>query len=110
MDSINRVRRVRAGYDAALANYDALLMPTTPMKAQPMPSPDCSVTEWVQRATEMLANTCATDATHHPAISVPCGMSDGLPVGMMLIGKHFDEATLYRLAHAFEQVGDWRLR
>ena len=108
--SVNRVRRVRAGYDAALANYDALLMPTTPMKAQPMPSPDCSVTEWCQRAMEMLTNTCSTDATHHPAISVPCGMSEGLPIGMMLIGKHFDEATLYRLAHAFEQVGDWHLR
>ena len=99
----NRVRRLRAGYDAALAKYDVLLMPTTPMKAQPMPGPDASVTEWCQRATEMLANTCPTDVSHHPAISIPCGMSDGLPVGMMLIGRHFDEATLYRAAYAFEQ-------
>jgi amidase len=35
-------------------------------------------------------------------------MSDGLPVGMMLIGKHFDELTLYRAGHAFEQSGDWK--
>jgi amidase len=107
---INRVRTVRAGYDAALTRYDALVMPTTPMKAQPMPDPDCSVTEWCRRASEMLVNTCPTDATHHPAISLPCAMSDGLPVGLMLIGKHFDEATLYRLAYAFEQSGDWRAR
>ena len=38
-------------------------------------------------------------------MSVPCGLSDGLPVGMMLVGKHFDEATIYRAAHAFEQGG-----
>jgi len=43
------------------------------------------------------------DATHHPAISVPCGDVDGLPVGAMLAGRHFDEATLYRAAYAFEQ-------
>ena len=101
----NRVRRLRAGYDAALAQYDLLLMPTTPMKAQPLPEVGCSVTEWVRRATETLTNTCPTDVSHHPAISVPCGFSQGLPVGLMLIGRHFDEATIYRAAHAFEQTG-----
>jgi amidase len=40
-------------------------------------------------------------------MAVPCGMSDGLPVSMMLIGRHFDEPTIYRAAHAFEQSGDW---
>ena len=35
-------------------------------------------------------------------------MSAGLPVGMMLVGKHYDESTIYRAAHAFEQLGDWR--
>ncbi len=101
----NRVRQLRAGYDAALARHDLLLLPTTPMKAQPLPAADCAVTEWCQRATEMLVNTCPTDVSHHPAISVPCGRSDGLPIGMMLIGRHFDEATIYRAAHAFEQTG-----
>ena len=37
-----------------------------------------------------------------PAISVPCGTSDGLPIGLMLIGRHFEEAMIYRAAHAFE--------
>jgi amidase len=48
------------------------------------------------------------DITHHPAMSVPCGMIAGLPVGMMLIGKHWNESTIYRAAHAFEQSGDWK--
>ena len=55
----------------------------------------------------MLANTAPFDISHHPAMSIPCGMSDGLPIGMMLIGKHFDESRIYRAAHAFEQSGDW---
>lgn len=38
-----------------------------------------------------------------PAISIPCGFSKGLPIGMQLIGKHFDEKTVYRAAYTFEQ-------
>ena len=48
------------------------------------------------------------DISHHPAMSLPCGMADGLPVGLMLVGRHFDEKTIYRAAHAFEQAGDWK--
>ena len=43
-------------------------------------------------------NTAPFDVTGHPAMSMPCGMSDGLPVGLMLIGKHYDEATIYQAA------------
>ena len=53
----------------------------------------------------MITNTAPFDITHHPAMSVPCGMVDGLPVGLMLVGRHFDEMTIYRAAHAFEQAG-----
>jgi amidase len=56
----------------------------------------------------MLPNTCPFDVTGHPAMSVPCGLIDGLPVGMMLVGKSYDEATIYRAAYAFEQAGDWK--
>jgi Asp-tRNA(Asn)/Glu-tRNA(Gln) amidotransferase A subunit family amidase len=44
----------------------------------------------------MLANTAQFDCTHHPAMSLPCGMADGLPVGTMLVAKAFDEETIYR--------------
>jgi len=104
----NLSRKLRAAYDASLAEYDLLLMPTLPLKATPLPPPDASRELYIQRAFEMLGNTCPFDATGHPAMSIPCGMGDGLPIGMMLIGKHYDESTIYRAAHAFEQAGDWK--
>ena len=83
-------------------------MPTTPMKATPLPAPGAPREEICTRAFEMITNTAPFDITHHPAMSLPCGMVDGLPVGLMLVGKHFDESTIYRAAHAFEQDGDWK--
>ncbi len=108
--AVNLSRWLTAAYDAVLANYDLLLMPTMPMKATPIPPADAPRELYVQRALEMIGNTCPFDITHHPAITVPCGMSDGLPIGLMLIGKHFDEATVYRAAYAYEQSGDWKGR
>lgn len=104
----NLARLLRQSYDDALARYDLLLMPTLPMKATPLPPPNAPLALWCQRAFEMLANTCPFDVSGHPAMNVPCGLSNGLPVGMMLVGKHFAESTIYRAAHAFEQIGDWR--
>ena len=106
--AVNVSRRLRAAYDAALQQYDLLLMPTLPMKPQPLPPANASREEYFQRAIEMIGNTCPFDITHHPAMSVPCGMIDGLPTGLMLIGKHWDESTIYKAAHAFEQSGDWK--
>jgi amidase len=53
-----------------------------------------------------IVNTTPFNVSGHPAISVPCAKIDGLPVGMMLIGRWFDEATLYRAAAAFERATD----
>jgi amidase len=91
-----------------LARYDLLMMPTLPMKATPLPPNNAPLALWCQRGFEMLPNTCPFDVTGHPAMNIPCGLSDGLPVGMMLVGKHYTETTIYRAAHAFEQLGDWR--
>ena len=106
--AVNLARQLRAAYDAVLAEYDLLLMPTLPMKPQPMPPANASREEYFQRALEMIGNTCPFDVSHHPAMNVPCGMIDGLPVGMMLVGKHWEEGTIYRVAQAFEQTGDWK--
>lgn len=102
--AVNRTRTLRAAYDAALRDYDILITPTTPMAAQPLPDPAAGPLASVKAATEMFTNTCPFDITHHPAISIPCGDTDGLPVGLQMIGRHFDEATLYRAAFAYESA------
>jgi len=104
----NLSRVLAKAYDTALSRFDLLLLPTLPMKATPLPPANAPLKLFVQRALEMLGNTCPMDVTGHPAMSVPCGMSNGLPIGMQLVAKHWDESTIYRAAHAFEQSGDWR--
>lgn len=105
---INLVRWLRAEYDRALRGFDVLLMPTTPTRAPRLPGADAAREVVIDQAFSPLTNTMPFDISHHPAMSLPCGLCEGLPVGMMLIGRHFEEATLYRAAYAFEQSGDWR--
>jgi amidase len=104
----NLARRVRASYDKALDTYDLLLMPTLPVKATALPPDDAPLGLYLQRAFEMIGNTAPFDVTGHPAMSIPCGLGDGLPIGAMLIGKHFDEEAVYAAAGAFEGAGDWK--
>jgi len=104
----NLVRRLRAAYDAVLATYDLLLMPTLPMTATKLPQDNAPISEILQRAFEMLPNTSPFDCTHHPAMSLPCGRIDGLPVGLMLVGRQYGESTIYQAAAAFEAKVDWK--
>jgi amidase len=99
----NLARPLAAAYNAALADVDLLAMPTLPLKATPIPAPDASLEEYVARALEMIVNTCPFDVTGHPAMNVPCAMSDGMPIGMMLVGRWGDDATVLRAADAFER-------
>ena len=101
----NLVRRLRASYDKALQEYDLLLMPTTVTTAakNPVSQQDASADEIMTTAFGNTLNTCQFNATGHPAISIPCGQVDGLPVGLMLVGRYHHEKTLYRAAYAFEQ-------
>ena len=103
----NLRRTLRQAYDDALAKFDLLVMPTTPMPAQKFASGEDTVVHYFERSWEMLANTTPTSVTGHPAMNVPCGMIDGLPVGMMLVGRRLHDATVISAAHAFERLGDW---
>jgi amidase len=99
--------RLRKEFARAFEHVDIIAMPTTPMKPEELPGPDAPYDEIVNKALFNLVNTCTFDLTHHPAITVPCGRSDGLPIGMMLVGKHWNEETILRAAHAFEQTGTY---
>jgi amidase len=101
----NLARELADRYDEALADVDVLAMPTTPQTAHERRE-DLSRLEVIERALNMLPNTSPFDVTGHPAVSVPCGTSDGLPVGLMLVGERFDDATVLRAAEAFERSVD----
>ncbi len=100
----NLVPLLRAAYDEALSRYDVLVMPTTPIQASIIPEADAPREEIIGRALEMLANCAPLDVSGHPACSVPAGLVNGLPTGMMIIGRQFADATVLRVAHTFEQA------
>ncbi|RBY77673.1 amidase [Geodermatophilus sp. TF02-6] len=100
----NLVPEVRRRYDAALADVDLLVLPTVPMVAPEIPAPDALLETRIARALEMIVNCAPFDVSGHPATSVPAGLSQGLPVGMMLVGRRFEDTTCLKVAHAFERL------
>ena len=98
----NLALELTAAYDAALAGADVLVMPTLPIVASVLPGPDASREEQLARSLEMIGNTAPIDVSGHPAISVPAGLADGLPVGLMIVGRRFDDAMCLRVAQAYE--------
>jgi len=98
---------LRQAYDDVLARFDLLAMPTIRFLPTPIPADGSPREEYVARALDMVGNTCPFDASGHPAMNIPCGKSDGLPIGLMLVGRRYDEATVLRAAAAFEKTGDW---
>lgn len=98
----NLSRSLGAAYDQALASRDLLLLPTSPVVAPPIPPEDASQAASIAAAVGSLENTSPFNVTGHPAMSLPCGTEDCLPIGMMLVVKHLDETAIYRAAGAFE--------
>lgn len=94
---------LKSAYDEALKDYHVLAMPTTPMR--PFRIQDFGTAETLDYGLRPLFNTAPFDVTGHPAISIPVGTLDGLPVGLMLIAKPFDELTLLQAAHKMMGVG-----
>jgi len=101
----NLRRDLQAAYDDTLEEIDLLAMPTTPTRAFEKRE-DLTRTEIVNRAQGKEGrthNTMPFNMTGHPALSLPCGTADGLPFGLMLVGRHLEDGTVLRAAHAFQK-------
>ncbi|RSH92516.1 hypothetical protein EHS25_008932 [Saitozyma podzolica] len=114
--TMNLSRRVRDSVNAALSKYDLLITPTMVRLPARIDSAHAGMTplEKMGYAAGVGLNTCPYSLTGHPAISIPVGMlspvddpSARLPVGMQIVGKFYDEGTIYRAAYAWEQANDW---
>jgi aspartyl-tRNA(Asn)/glutamyl-tRNA(Gln) amidotransferase subunit A len=103
-----RVRAlIRKDFDEAFRRCDAIVTPTAPTTA-------FLIGEKTQDPLQMyLSDICtiSTNLAGLPALSLPCGFdAEGLPIGMQIIGRHFDESTVLRVAYAYEQSTEWHKR
>lgn len=89
-------------YDGLLESVDLLLLPTAPQTAPLLPAADAGRAEQLGPPISIAANTAPFNLTGHPAITLPCGKANGLPVGAMLISAMYDEPLIYRAARALE--------
>jgi len=94
---------IRREFDAAFTKYDALITPTAPTTAFAVG--EKSDDPLAMKLSDIL--TIPINMAGLPAISVPCGFSDGLPIGLQVIAPSFKEETLYHVAYAYEQSTDW---
>lgn len=118
------VWQLRAAYDKALADFDVLLTPINPTVGPPHPPSSLKTAENPQGMSERLMdlfepaigntlNTAPFNVTGHPALSMPVGWGEvengggTLPVGMQLIAKRWDEASIFKAAKAWEVGGRW---
>ncbi len=94
-----------------LADIDALLCPTVMITAVPVAELVQNMECYSKRNLQCLRNTAIGNILNLCAVTVPCGFTKaGLPVGLMIYGKSFDEATVLRIAHAFQCVTDWHAK
>ena len=94
---------IKKDFEDVFEKYDVIVGPTTP-------TPAFKIGENISDPLTMYANdilTIPVNLAGVPGISVPCGFANGLPLGLQIIGKHFDESTIYRVAHAYEQATDY---
>jgi amidase len=95
-----------AAYDRIFDDLDFLVMPTTPGRPH-ADDKDLSIAERVIRGWAVLSNTTPFDMTGHPAVTIPAAEAGGLPVGVMLVGRHFEDGQLLAIARTYEMNFGW---
>jgi aspartyl-tRNA(Asn)/glutamyl-tRNA(Gln) amidotransferase subunit A len=97
---------IRREFDQAFEKYDALITPTSP-------TAPFKIGEKASNPLQMyLSDVCTlpVNIAGVPAISIPAGFANGLPIGMQIISKPFNEETLFKVAYAFQKTTDWHRR
>lgn len=105
-------KRLIAEFDAAFETVDAIVAPTVPVPAPPIGADSVRIDgEDLDVRRVVVGHSRPANFTGLPAISFPCGFTrDGLPIGLQLIGRAFEEASLLRIAYSYEQANGWRTR
>jgi aspartyl-tRNA(Asn)/glutamyl-tRNA(Gln) amidotransferase subunit A len=94
-----------------LADVDAVLVPTTMVPARPVAAIDATPETYADVNFRYLRNTSLGNVLDLCAVSLPCGFTeDGLPIGLMIYAKPFEEAMALRVAHAYEEATAWHRR
>lgn len=97
---------LRKQIDELLDQFDVLVTPTVPMKAFRLLDHRPGLKEMALRAGSMAQNTCPMNVSGHPAMTIPCGLGEhGLPIGLQIVGKHFQESRVLQVAYNFELLG-----
>ena len=116
-ETIEAIRKMRFDVGMAIAPFDVVLTPTMPKTAMPHGAIYCttndslSAEEWMDADAALYQFLGVFNVTGHPSVSLPLAQSgDGLPIGIQLVGRFGDEATLVRLARDFEQAMPWSNR
>lgn len=110
----NLIHKLSDDYNSALNSVDLLVLPTVPFTAPKLGPRQGSPIEQIKPSFGLNTNTCVFNATGHPALSLPIGRLEvsgepglKLPAAVQLVGKFFDESTIYTAAYAYEQAHDW---
>ncbi len=109
LKALARWEAIRHAMTAYFHDYDLLLCPTVPLPAYAHGLTELTIDGTTVLARQKLNTTLPWNLTGSPALSLPFGMSaDGLPIGVQIVGRHFDESTVLRAALALEQVSEVR--
>jgi Asp-tRNA(Asn)/Glu-tRNA(Gln) amidotransferase A subunit family amidase len=112
MAAFGEAYKLTTAFRQALESVDVMVTPTTPIPAVKI-GQDMVRQGGVEEPSlfTLIRCTAPFNATHLPALSLPCGFSpEGLPFGMQIVGRPFDEATVLAAGHAYEQATDWHRR
>ena len=108
---LRKLPAVRASVADTLRDVDAVIVPTTKQPARPVAEVDANLESYRAAYPAYMGNTMPINWLNLPGVSLPCGFTEeGLPIGLQVIAKPFEEQMALRVARAYERETDWNAR